>query len=338
MSLTREQANAILSGNIKKEPENKQSTPESSPETAQSPAPTPNTEAQAVEQSGGPSNTDKAAEPDKADNPVEKKEPTEVKDDDRCGDKPQDSQKPSNPPKKSHEEKMNYAFVREKTKRKEAQKRVKELEAKLEEYKGLKLEHFKKDDGSQDVEAYINFRDNERNMRNEISRLQEEDRQAEIQEQVDRDRYITDHSFRTEQEKQSYLANVRDNLPSLIEELKESDPDGVILSYLGSLNQYPIVLDKMLSDPSIKNWVLRSSDKNSIQRRIEKVADDILDQYWKEPEKQPITPTAAVSQMHLAPKPAIPVTGRQVTATTGRVSSGSMKDKAYWNEWLRTHR
>ena len=170
-------------------------------------------------------------------------------------------------------------------------------------------------------------------MKNEIARLQEEERLAEMQEQVDRDRYITDHSFRTEQEKQSYLANVRDNLPSLIEELKQSDPDGVILSYLGSLNQYPIVLDKMLSDPSIKNWVLRSSDKNSIQRRIEKVADDILDQYWKEPEKQPITPTSAV-----APKPAIPVTGRQVTATTGRTSSGSMKDKAYWNEWLRTHR
>lgn len=334
MSLTREQANAILSGNVKKEPEqDKPSTPESSPEPAQSPAPTPNTEAQAVETSGGPSNTDKAAEPDKADNPVEKKEPTEVKDVDKGGDKPQDSQKPSNPPKKSHEEKMNYAFVREKTKRKEAQKRVKELEAELEKYKGLKPEHFKKDDGGQDVEAYFNYRQNEQNMKNEIARLQEEERLAEMQEQVDRDRYITDHSFRTEQEKQSYLANVRDNLPSLIEELKQSDPDGVILSYLGSLNQYPIVLDKMLSDPSIKNWVLRSSDKNSIQRRIEKVADDILDQYWKEPEKQTITPTAAV-----APKPAIPVTGRQVTATTGRTSSGSMKDKAYWNEWLRTHR
>ena len=333
MSISREEANRILSGNLKKpEPDNKSTETPSVTETPKAEETTPSsTEPAAVEPSGVPSEDPKSEPAKKVDDP--KAEPaTEVKDDNNGGAKPQDPPK-QEPQKKTPQEKRDHAFIREKTKRKEAQKRVKELEAELEKYKGLKPEHFKKDDGGQDVEAYFNYRQNEQNMKNEIARLQEEERLAEMQEQVDRDRYITDHSFRTEQEKQSYLANVRDNLPSLIEELKQSDPDGVILSYLGSLNQYPIVLDKMLSDPSIKNWVLRSSDKNSIQRRIEKVADDILDQYWKEPEKQPITPTAAA-----APKPAIPVTGRQVTATTGRTSSGSMKDKAYWNEWLRTHR
>lgn len=281
------------------------------------------------------------AKSDKVDDPAEK--PDQKKEDDKKATTGESEPSKSDPPKKSNDKprdrksQMEYAFARQKDKSKELKKKVKELEEELRKYKDLKPEHFKKDDGSQDVQGYMDYRINQENVKKQIDSLNAEDASIQEQMEVERDRYITEHSFHTEEEKNEYVELVRNNLPQFVEDLKQADPEGVVLNYLGSLNQYPVVLKTLLTDMNKLSWLFRSHDPQALRSRIERLSDDLLDEYNSKKAEPQQAPTPVQNVAPVPPKNNIPVTGRQVTSSTGS-SNPVVKDRNWWNEYLRTHR
>jgi hypothetical protein len=85
------------------------------------------------------------------------------------------------------------------------------------------------------------------------------------------------------------------------------------------------------------SWLFRSHDPQALRSRIERLSDDLLDEYnSKKAEPQPAQRTVQNVEP-VPPKNNIPVTGRQVTSRTGS-SNPVVKDRNGWNEYLRTHR
>lgn len=280
--------------------------------------------------------TDKS---DKADHQTD--EPDQKKEDDNKATTGEPEPSKPEPPKKTNDKpadkksQMEYAFAKQKAKSKELKKKVKELEEELKKYRDLKPEHFKKEDGSPDVQGYMDYRINQESVKRQIENLNAEDAAIEEQAEIERDRYITEHSFHTEEEKNEYVELVRNNLPQFVEDLKQADPEGVVLNYLGSLNQYPVVLKTLLTDMNKLSWLFRSHDPQALRSRIERLSDDLLDEYNSKKNVQP-EPPKAVQATEVVTK-SIPVTGRQVTSSTGS-SNPVVKDRNWWNEYLRTHR
>jgi hypothetical protein len=343
MSLSTEQLEQIIAQSKKGNEAEKTGT-QSTPDTVNSQEPTSATEEPAStedkksdEKDVKPSATEEPEKSDKADNPADDKDPK--KDEQKSGTEPSKSETPKKSDNKPADKKsqIDYAFAKQKAKSKELKKKVKELEEELRKYKDLRPEHFKKDDGSQDVQGYMDYRINQENVKKEIDNLNAEDASIQEQMEVERDRYITEHSFHTEEEKNEYVELVRNNLPQFVEDLKQADPEGVVLNYLGSLNQYPVVLKTLLTDMNKLSWLFRSHDPQALRSRIERLSDDLLDEYnSKKAEPQPAQ-TTVQNVAPVPPKNNIPVTGRQVTSSTGS-SNPVVKDRNWWNEYLRTHR
>lgn len=344
MSLSTEQLEQIIAQSKKGNEAEKTGT-QSTPDTVNSQEPTSATEEPAStedkksdEKDVKPSATEEPEKSDKADNPAEDKDPKKDEHKATTGE-PEPSK--SEPPKKSDKpadkkSQIDYAFAKQKAKSKELKKKVKELEEELKKYRDLKPEHFKKEDGSPDVQGYMDYRINQESVKRQIENLNAEDAAIEEQAEIERDRFITEHSFHTEEEKNEYVELVRNNLPQFVENLKQADPQGVILNYLGSLNQYPVVLKTLLTDMNKLSWLFRTHDPQALRSRIERLSDDLLDEYnSKKAEPQPAQTT--VQNVAPVPPKSIPVTGRQVTSSTGS-SNPVVKDRNWWNEYLRTHR
>lgn len=344
MSLSTEQLEQIIAQSKKGNEAEKTGT-QSTPDTVNSQEPTSATEEPAStedkksdEKDVKPSATEETEKSDKADNPADDKDPKKDEHKATTGEpEPSKSETPKKSDNKPADKKsqIDYAFAKQKAKSKELKKRVKELEEELKKYRDLKPEHFKKDDGSQDVQGYMDYRINQENVKKEIDNLNAEDASIQEQMEVERDRYITEHSFHTEEEKNEYVELVRNNLPQFVEDLKQADPQGVILNYLGSLNQYPVVLKTLLTDMNKLSWLFRTHDPQALRSRIERLSDDLLDEYNSKKNVQPEA-HKAVQATEVVTK-SIPVTGRQVTSSTGS-SNPVVKDRNWWNEYLRTHR
>jgi hypothetical protein len=233
--------------------------------------------------------------------------------------------------------KRDYAFIREKEKRKQQKQkyeaRIKELEEELERKKGLDYEHFKNQDGTPDPKSYVNWKFKERDMQDEIQRIRQMNEQEQYNYDVERDRIITERCFQDPNELQEYNQMIADKGKYFAEAVKERDPNGVVFSYLETLNDYPIVLKELMDlnkNPGLLARVFRSSDPDSLKRNIAIVADEILEKRYNSnrntvPQVQPETT-----------KPALPVIGKQITNNTTTVTP-TVKDRNYWNRWLTEH-
>lgn len=246
-------------------------------------------------------------------------------------DKPEENKDDKRPPKQkySHEERVAHQFAKEKQKRKEQrekyQARIKELEAELEKYKGLKLEDF----GEGGTGDYLDYKLKERDMQNEVKNTKERierEEQEEMQREIDR---RVNLSFATAEERDEYNDLINENGQKFFEALQQADPKGVVLDYLNSVEKYPVVLKKLMTDMDALAYVFRDKDPYELRHNLHQFTKDLLEGKEK-PKEEPV-----VEKQPEPAKPAIPVIGKQVTAQGS--PSEPVHDRAYWNEYLRKH-
>ena len=304
--MTTEQAQEII--NKSKQTANETEVP--STEVSKSPEPTAD------------SPEDKADTNDKAEPTTETKavESDDSKANSTEVEKAEPNKEPASKPKFPTMSKRDYAFIREKDKRRQQKQkyeaRIKELEAELERKKGLDYEYFKNQDGTPDPKSYVNA-------------LRQQNEREQYDYELERDRIITERCFQDPQELQEYNSMIAEKGKYFAEAVSERDPNGVVFGYLETLNDYPIVLKELMDlqkNPGLLARVFRSSDPDSLKRNIAVVADEILEKRYKQvPQVQPETN-----------KPALPVIGKQITNNTTTVTP-TVKDRNYWNRWLTEH-
>lgn len=214
--------------------------------------------------------------------------------------------------KKSHKEQRDYAYIREKQRRKEAEAKVKELQNALEKYKGLQSKDFKDKDGNTDYDAYTNWKLQERDMQNEIQRLQVE----QLNEEIEQDRINTERVFKG-QELIDYNNLIQTNGKAFADAIHEYDEKNVVFKYLDTVDDYPIVLRELMTNSS--KWlpqIFRSNrysravikDSSILERNTAKVVEEILDNYYNTKKSE----TVAVNPQQPV-KNNIPIIGKQIT-------------------------
>ena len=273
----------------------------------------------------------------------DKAEPAEPKQPDNDG-KPAEDTKGSDEPKepevkvddkKDKLSQRDYAFIREKQKRKEQkakyEARIKELEEELKKRDGLEAKHFTKEDGSADPEAYIRNEFAKRDMTDELNRIKQQDAQEQNQLAVEQDRIITEHCFQGK-ELEDYRNLIASKGNAFAAALKEHDTNDVVLNYLDTLQEYPIVLKELMTNMDTLRRLFRSKDPDTLKHNIEKISGEILDKAHTKPQSVEVPQPAAPVE----PKKALPVIGKQITNQTTTVEP-TVKDRQYWNNYLRNH-
>lgn len=231
-------------------------------------------------------------------------EPSEVKDEKADKSKKENKRK----------DKRDYAFIREKNKRKAQRERyeaeIKSLKDELEKYKGLRLEDFKGDQ-----QQYIDYRIDQQNQERKIADqmrqlddLNRADMEAENERRVNL-------SFADEKERQDYVNLLERNGREFLDALQQFDQENVVMSYLNDLEQYPKVLKVLMTDKEALKSVFAKRDPTFRKLALDRLANRILT-----PKKE---------------KKKLPIIGRQTSSTP--VSESKVHDTAYWNEYLRNH-
>ena len=330
MSMSTEQALAYLNKEPAKEPEVVETTPSVEPAKEDSKS--------EVKDVASPE--DKAA---KTNDGEPKPEETKVSDETKVAadDKVDDA---ANAAKKADkkEDKLSqrdYAFIREKNKRKEQkakyEARIKELEAKLKERDGLEESHFTKPDGSPDPTAYVRNEFAKRDMQDELKRVREQDLMEQEQFEIEQDRIITEHCFQGEELTQ-YRDLIANKGRSFMEAIQENDPNNVVLNYLDTLQEYPIVLRQLMTDMPTLRRLFRSKDPDALKYNIRTISDEILEKHHA-PKVEPAPVSTPVNTPVEPPKPAIPVIGKQITSNTVGNTAQTLKTRADWNRYLQEH-
>lgn len=310
---------------------------------------TPSVEVSKSEESTANSPEDKAANDDN-----KEAEPTEIKKDvesdeskssnnevEKKEDKAEPKQEVESKSKFPELSKRDYAFIREKDKRKQQkakyEARIKELEAELERKKGLDYEYFKNQDGTPDPKSYVNWKFKERDMQDEIRNLRYQDEQEQLNYDRERDRVLTERCFTDSNELREYNELIANKGQAFAEAVSERDPNGVVFKYLETLNDYPIVLKELMDlqkNPNLLARVFRSSDPDTLKHNIALVADEILTRRYSNP--QPVSQVANPVQPTINNKPALPVIGKQITNSTTTVEP-QVRDRNWWNNYLKNH-
>lgn len=231
-------------------------------------------------------------------------EPTEVKDEKA------DKSKKEN----KHKDKRDYAFIREKNKRKAQRERyeaeIKSLKDELEKYKGLKLEDFKGDQ-----QQYIDYRIDQQNQERRIADQQRQLDELNVADMEAENERRVKLSFDDENERQEYVNLLEKHGREFLDALNEFDPEHVVMSYLNDQEQYPKVLKVLMTDKEALKSVFAKRDPMFRKLALDRLANRVLT-----PKKE---------------KKKLPIIGRQTSSTP--VSESKVHDTAYWNEYLRNH-
>ena len=242
----------------------------------------------------------------------------------------------------THKEQRDYAFIREKNKRKaQAERyqaeiatkdaRIKELEDKLSRFHGLTSDNFKKDDGSTNYDAYTNWKLQERDMQNEVQMLKSQIEAQSRDRDIELDRIATERCFQ-DKELEEYDNLIATKGAAFADAMHEFDNTDTMFKYLDTVQDYPVVLKELMTNPS--KWlprICRSKDPESIRYNTARAVDQILDEYTQ----LKTEPAKTVS------KPQIPVTGKQITnagATQPDTSKSLLSSINSINDYLRKHK
>ena len=232
----------------------------------------------------------------------------------------------------THKDKRDYAFIRTSQQLKDAKKQIKELTEALEKYKGLESKDFKDKDGNTNYDAYTNWKLQERDMQNEVQRLQREQLNVELEQ----DRIATERCFQG-QELEDYNRLVQNKGKVFADVIHSYDETDAVFKYLDTVDDYPIVMRELMTNHN--KWLPQIfrpnkyshaivTNPNILERNTAKVVEEILDEYYasKNNQSKSVEPKS---------KTAIPVIGKQIT--NNNVSESSIHDRNYWNNHLREH-
>lgn len=316
MSISTEQAEKMIDEKMAREAE-KPAQPEASEKPVDQSTPEPKEEPK--------------AEPEAEKPKEEPKEEPKVETPEKDEKKPSDEDNPKPKRKYTHEERVAHAFSIEKQKRKEQhakdRARIKELEDELARVKGLRLSDF-----DNNVDNYTDYRLKEREMQDEVKFTKERMEREESEELARETERRVNLSFPTEEERDDYNDLIRTNGKQFLEALNEVDPNGVVLDYLNSVEKYPIVLQKLMTDMDALKHVFRDKDPVMLRLNLHQFTKELLEGTPKKAD----APTQ--TEQSTPPKPEVkpmPVIGKQVT--TSSAPAEPVHDRNYWNNYLRQH-
>lgn len=329
MSMSTEQALAYLSKeDTSVQPENTPANEPQATETVSSTEPEVNDSKSEVKNVASPEDTaDKTndGEPKsevdtKADNPGTAKDDKVEKKDER-------------------QAQRDYAFIREKNKRKQQKERyearIKELEAELKKRDNLEAKHFQKEDGTPDPEAYVHNEFAKRDMKDELNRIRQQDMYEQQQLEIEQDRIITERCFEGK-DLDDYRSLISTKGPAFAAALKENDPNNVVLGYLDTLQEYPVVVRELMTNLGTLRRLFRSRDPEALKYNVRVIADEILEKHHSAPAMQQNT----VTQADVVEKKSIPVIGKQISSqsNTNSANASLVKDWGSINAYLAKHK
>ena len=221
-------------------------------------------------------------------------------------------------PKKSEitpEQKRNYAFAKEKQKRREQKEyyesQLKELKSELDKYKGLKKDDFKGDE-----DAYIEYKLDQRLKAEQVKQMEMQNQEVQKEYEDLEIQNRMENSFSTPEEKDEYLVTLEKYGPVFLSylEKKGEDVTNTVLSTIDHMPQYPKVMNKLLKDGDAVDYITSSSDPYVIKQRFYAYANKVLN-----PPKQ-------------KPKAKLPIIGKQVSNNHSISNS-----KVDWVSYLQNH-
>lgn len=235
--------------------------------------------------------------------------------------------KNDNKQKHTDKEKRDYAYIREKNRRKKAEAELAELKQKFKYYDGLKPEHFKKEDGSLDPEKYINWKVNHERTADEINR-----RQSELNEI--NNRMLDEENERrlnlcfSGQDADDYNKLLESNGPAFMSSLnaraKAGDPrSGILMDYLNGEERYPIILKRLMTDMDGLRNLFSAKNPYMFTRKLEEFAAETLRMHDEPKDSPKVNAT-------------LPITGRQTSSNPAKAEP-QVRDRNYWNNYLRNH-
>lgn len=233
----------------------------------------------------------------------------------------------------------DYAFIREKNKRKQQKERyearIKELEDELKKRDNLEAKHFRKDDGTPDPEAYVHNEFAKRDMQAELNRIRQQDMYEQQQLDIEQDRIITERCFQGK-DLDDYRGLISSRGPAFAAALKENDPNNVVLSYLDTLQEYPVVVRELMTNLGTLRRLFRSRDPEALKYNVRVIADEILEKHHAAPVMQQNT----VPQTDVVEKKSIPVIGKQISSqsNTNSANASLVKDWNSINAYLAKHK
>jgi len=284
-----------------------------------------------------------------SDAPEDKKEEDKKNDPPKSEEKKEDptggASKKDGPEGKTQKEQRDYTLLKAKQKYKDAKKRIaekdeeiKKLREEIDKFKGLEAKHFKNEDGSPNTDAYMNFKFKEKDMQDQIRDLTRSRDEEQRAMDIEQDRIITERCFQDEELKQ-YRELVDKNGQGFLEALQENDPKGVVLGYLDTLQEYPVVLRELMDlnkNPHLLGRLFRSRDPYSLHRSIAQISDEILDKWHSKPAQVPDPTPAPAPEVK---KAQVPILGKQMThgASKSESSGSLLSDMSTMNNWLKQH-
>lgn len=223
-------------------------------------------------------------------------QPVETKPEDKPAEKKPETQKKQY----SKQEKIDFAFQKEKAKRKKLEARIRELEEQLKNQPNKTLSDF-----NNNVEDYFDYKFGKTAAEAEHKRLEDEivESKRYEAEQINKQRII--NCFPDEAEQAKYNQLVAQNGPKFVKMLDDADPEGAILGYLDDSDVAPILIRIMMTNKDYRDGVLSKSSPYGKQRAMEQLEAKVR---WAQ---QQLANKAAKKEAAPAEpaKPTIPVVG-----------------------------
>lgn len=209
-------------------------------------------------------------------------------------------------PQYSQQEKVNYAFQREKAKRKKLENRIKELEEENSKLKAVNPADFK-DDYNKLIDYSVNQRLNEA----ELKRVREEYQSSQDAEfaEINRQRILNCYPDEIEQHKYDEL--VKKEGPSFVKRLDEDDKEGAVWAYLDDSDISPLLTRILMTSEKYYDEIMKYKSPYGKYRALDKLAEKVeMAREQMAKEKTPVsTQPAQVAKPVEQVKPAIPVIG-----------------------------
>lgn len=221
----------------------------------------------------------------------------------------------------TRQEQIDYAFKKEKAKRKALEAKYAQLQKKFEALQA------KKPEDPKDQDAVIDYKVNLKDMQHEMERTQEAIQESEYQEYNELNNARINACFPDPEEQRKFREVISAEGPKLLQKLEANDPENAVLGYLDDSDLAPILTRLMIAEPKYLEDVLSKRSpygKYEAMRELEKKVEYARNELAKgakggkaEPAPQP------------KPKPAIPVVGSVTKSESTKETKQVFDPNAY---------
>lgn len=237
-------------------------------------------------------------------------EVTETKPVDEPKDKTIEDKKPSDKRQYTKQEKIDYAFQKEKAKQKKLEARIRELEAQLAEKKNLTIEDF-----DNKVGDYVNYAVDRKDKEREKAQIEEalnESRRAEYDAMNQRK---VDFCFPDENEKAIYNKLLAEHGQEFLKTLDDNDPQEAVLGFLDDSDVAPILVRILMTSKTHRDQILSKHSPYAKQRAMEALENSV---------KFAMAKLTKQKNVEEKVKPAMPIVGSVTKTEKG--SGNEVKD------------